>query len=383
MRRPLSQAVFHGATWVVLPLVGDAPTIGLMSGETVFDGLMSDLGGNGANGKNGHQAPGEELPTEEDFRTAGLPDPSDYIPPECDLLWFDGAKLKKIVDSGKDARIHSIQLLRVEQGGRGVSLGIFPIAGACQANLKARFGPGIYDCKGRNANGEYIVGRRITIQSDNPYAGPQPQGFTNSWSAASNPYPVGAPGFGGPPMGSAPMGAQSPLEAIALDLLRQKLTSAQDDPLRGALAEMMKMTMLGLEQTRQAMSTIATVQTQNQQPTFELLKLFLPMLNQKPAKSGGGGSMAEALEMFKLGLGLAQMKNPEEDKEEGGFAKMVAAIAPIVDSLGPGLVTLMAQAALPADRADAVKQAIEAHMKAREAEARADSVVDTTGREVA
>lgn len=304
--------------------------------------------------------------------------PENYIPPGCDLLSLTAVKVAQLIAKGVDPRVNRVAVRRVISGRHAELIGTFAAAGSTIAGL-ASYGPGTYDVHGINAIGKYVCSARHRIGSNGELTALPPLGA-----------PTGASSLGNG------MSSSNPMEAIMFRLLEQRLLAPQQDPMRDAMAEMLKMLVV----TNQQNASMAQQQQQFLMSQMQIAKqasesvngpanamtdkLFSALL--ETMKSNGNGSSAKAqirdtLELVQFGVALAaagSRDNPDGDEKEPSWLKHVI---PIVESMGPGVVATIAQAALPKEKADMVVETIKSHMQAREAEAKAD-VVDTDGQEV-
>lgn len=313
-------------------------------------------------------------------------DPAPYLPPNCDLVELTPEHIQRAKARNHDPTVVTLMIGRV-QGARVEHLGTFAAAGANLEQLAATFGAGVYEVRYKNPTGAYVGARRIHVGPNGAHVGPPPMPGALSPSS-------GFPAIGA--ASSAAMRGGSPLEVIAMRLLEQKMFGQQDDPMRGAMAETLKLMAMGAESQRQAAAAAAEGQRQfldmvlklqtfgqpKDDKAFELLKVMLVQQQARPQSSGGG--FADFVKVFELAKSFQQSGGPiaitnpsgDDDDDGAGWLKLVE---PALDSMGPATVSLLSQMFLPPEKSKFVSEAIEHHMKAREAEAKAAGTVEAEG----
>lgn len=314
-------------------------------------------------------------------------DPFPYLPPNCDLVELTPEHVRRALERNHDPTVTAIIIGRVN-GGRVEHLGTFAAAGATLAQVAATYGSGVYQITYKNNSGAYVGARRVHVGPDGARVGPPPMGAAGGMAPSTAGYPVIAGQRSG-----------SPLEALALRALEQKLFGQQDDPMRGAMAETLKLMALGAESQRQAAAAAAESQRsflemvmklqtfgRQQEPSSDkTVDLLTKLLLAERARPNGNGAMDHQafMKAIELGRTLAAggITNPSGDAAEETTDWMKLLI-PAIDSMGAPAVSLLAQAFLPAEKAKFVNDAIEANLRAREAEAKADATIDATGETV-
>lgn len=309
-------------------------------------------------------------------------DPFPYLPPNCDLVELTPEHIRRALERNHDPTVTAIIIGRVN-GGRVEHLGTFAAAGATLAQVAATYGSGVYQITYKNNSGAYVGARRVHVGPDGARVGPPPMG-----AAGMAPSTAGYPVIAGQRSGS-------PLEALALRALEQKLFGQQDDPMRGAMAETLKLMALGAESQRQAAAAAAESQRsflemvmklqtfgREQQPSSDkTVDLLTKLLLAERARPNNGAMDHQAfMKAIDLGRTLAAggISNPSGDDAEE-TTDWMKLLVPAIDSMGAPAVSLLAQAFLPAEKAKFVNDAIEANLRAREAEAKADAAIDATG----
>lgn len=317
------------------------------------------------------------------------PDPmaevAKFSPANSDLVDLTPEQVRRAQEKGIDPTVVTVAVGRVV-GNKIAHLGSFGAEGSTVAGVSAAYGAGLYQIGYRNPSGSYVGARRIHVQADGT-AGPPPP-----LTASVQPFPGS---YQRPP-------APSPLEAIAYKMLEQKLLGAQEDPMRSTLAEVLKLYALSAEQQRQASAAAAESQRQflqtmmqiqqlggQQQPKsdpnadrmFDLFSKLVIADRSKPTPPQPVDQFVKALE---FGMRLAGTPGAAAGAaDESKDPSWLELVMPAVDSIGPPLVSTIAEAVLDKEKAAAVQETMRQHMQARKAEADADAAIETDGTEVA
>lgn len=310
------------------------------------------------------------------------------IPEGFDLFDFPPALVAKRRAEGTDPRLHAVRIYAVKLGQRALpALGNFPAEGMSSAWFRARFESGVYDLQGLNQSGQYIGGKRYTnLAGVSNLPGPRPF--------------VG--GLGGPSYGQAANNGAGSLQDQVVAVALQRLLNPPAEPsamgeLVKALAAQSSLMATGVNLQLQAMQAAQQLQANSPQARTEsgLLDFFKQQADQnakllaaaiaKPAavvSASKGSDLESFLKMFTLARSLAAESGAAKSEPEE--SKLVEIFLGLAETMGPGLMALVAQAVLPPDRAKFICNVIEEHQRARAAQATAESsTVDTTGETVA
>jgi hypothetical protein len=332
-----------------------------------------------------------------------------FVPLSCDLVTISpekGAELQArvppidpFVDRLAIARVIGTRQEWIRHPGTN-GIAYFPPENATRTWLAAAFGPASYHVQARNRQNQIIGGQRCDVgiapgQAPPGFYHPASPGQAGAAPAAAPQYPVAAPwgqfappaGQYPPPWGYAPAPAPAPAapatETIAERFMVAMLAKFSNqlmaqppapalDPIRESVAEIAKLAALG--QQRQA-------------PVESVADKLLPLLlkdlledRRRPNPSADAGTPEKTIALLKLGATLFGEKKGKKEESE-----WLAIIPEVVDSIGPGFIVALAQAGLPADKADMVTRVVSEHMGARKAEAEAAGTgepIDTIGEEL-
>jgi len=161
----------------------------------------------------------------------------------------------------------------------------------------------------------------------------------------------------------------------------------QVDPMRDSMSNIVKLMALQMQNSQQQLENQLRVQQSGGDSTSDLLKAILPDLirqrNTPPPAPQQGPGMEQLLGILQFGMQLRDQYSGQDKPPEEMADKMLKIMPQLVESIGPSFIVALAQSALPAEKARAVTDAVNAHMRAREAEARESATYDTDGENVA
>jgi len=225
-------------------------------------------------------------------------------------------------------------------------------------------GAGTYLCVMKNARGQAIARNTRTV--DGPEHPPTETGRTlGGGTLAEN---------GAPRSGSM---LDRVLEVMLLRALDPPKTETREDPMRDAMATMVKGMALQQQMQAQALQLQMQMQDRRDAPgnrdSDRLFGLLEKLANGSKGPNGTstGNALAELMPILTLGLNLGSRMAggaagaPAEKKNE-----WLEIIPDLADSVGVPLIVALSQT-LPADKAREALRAIEEHMRARQAEAEA------------
>lgn len=304
---------------------------------------------------------GAQLGDEPDQEAPADDEPPPVLPGTFDLFGIKPGNLRKLRDQQIDPVVRKVRVYSSINGKRGPCCGTFMPEAMSIRWFNSRFPPGIYDMQACNAENVYVGGGRHVVpeRSGGGSVGGEglspiledvlralvDRGLRNQGDAEGNSV-------------AKMMQAQANLMTQAVSLQMQMMT-AQREPAR--------------EESSQLLKLFELMQTQ-QTNTLNLL------LNRKETQASRTqpGKFTDFVGAMQMGLELSAMINRGEDDR----AKWEQMIPKLVDSIGPGLIAVVAQA-FPQEKSKMVIDLIESHMKARQAEAEADAgTVDTEGEPV-
>jgi hypothetical protein len=296
-----------------------------------------------------------------DYMDATSDDPADLVPPGFTLFLPNPDAVQKVRAAGKDPRMVAVRIYTIRQDGkRGPGCGKFSPEGMTLAALRGRLPPGQYDLQGLNVDGKYLGGKRVRLDQ---YERLAPVERLN---------------------GNGNGGGQSAGDKILMALAMRALDGDRTKPsemeaataamLKGVGA-MMQMQMADLKRAQMISEREDRQTERGQTQSLEMFKLVMPLLakqNAAPkngASSSGMGRFEDFFGALQLGMQLAgnAAGAPPRDEDESSLRSW---LLPLADSLGPGLISVIAMM-LPPDKARMVSELLEAHFKAREAEANA------------
>ncbi len=292
------------------------------------------------------------------------------LPSTCDVFEPNPETMARQEKKGIDTKIDRIYIYRLVDGKHDRIPGQWSPEEVNTEFLERRFGPGSYYVRGVNRAGVVITQAR------------QPIGFSQQRSAfGGNPTGTFFPTPGG--QGSNNQPPQNMLEALMFDMLKEKLTgggAAAADPMRGAMADMMKMQALQTQSMMQMLQHQVTMKKDDAAPGNDIMKAMLVGLMGmvKNGNKGGEGNVEQAMGMMQMGMQLGrQLAGGAEPKQDPDWLKAFSVMA---ESFGPSLAAIAAQALPDEEKRKAATDAITEHMKARRAEAEADAAtIDVDG----
>jgi hypothetical protein len=304
----------------------------------------------------------------------------DVLPPGFSLFQESAQAVEKIRAGGRNARCTYVRVIPVHRGQKGKTIAKYAPDGLTLEGLRRKLPSGTYDLQGCTEDNLWIGGKRIHLHE----------------AAGVDPAPrANGAGNGGNGGGSA---GDRILYALAMKALDQggskssEMEAATSAMLKGVTA-MMQMSMADAKRQQMISEAEDRKAERGQTQSLEMLKMVLPIVAKQSnggRPNGGAKEMGRFEDFFgalQLGMSLAQNSGgsgPPKDEDENSLKSW---LLPLADSLGPGLISVVAMM-LPPDKARMVSDLLEAHFKAREAEAVAQTqsdeppTVDTTGETV-
>lgn len=364
----------------------------------------------------------------DEFTTESVdPDVRPLVPPSCDLFVMTAEQAQTLSEKGADPYVDRLNIARLVNSQRDwirmpgtATTASFPAVNATKAWLVATFGPGSYFVCARNARHQIIGGVRHDLggapghvppgmfhpaspgangnggapagwPAPPPYPmqpAPQsapawpPYGGQPQWPGGQPQWPPQAPQGFYPPPAPAAGAIPTPAEAFMYKMLEKfnyaapapaPATTRMDEAL-AKLTEVVALLARGPTTPAVAVRSVAD----------ELLPTLITGLledRRKPAPTTPAANpqqtVQETIALLTLG---AKLFNKEGKSDETDWPSLVGELA---DTIGVPLVVSISQAVLSPDKAKNVMEAVEAHMKARTAEAEADKahgdVIDTEG----
>ena len=324
-----------------------------------------------------------------------------YVPPTWDVFDIDPVRIAECLDQGLDPTFARVRLYRCDGGPHdGRIAGEFDPWQVTTAWMLANVGPGRYDVKVLNRRALHVTGRRVSVGGPQaaaptgPQAPPQPPQQTGGpWGGPvqatpqAHPYTPPQPGgFQAAMLGAVPTQAPPPVDPYAqgpqygggiqeqmLSAMIQRMVNPPPAPMRDALASMMKMMALGMQNSQQTMQQMATLHATTQPPAGNgAAELLAPMVTSligelsRARDSGGavGGDAQQLLGRLTMGMQLRDQINGDDSE------KWLGIVPKLADSMGPGVVAAFATAMIKDPvKSQAVLDTINEHMRARSAEA--------------
>jgi hypothetical protein len=301
------------------------------------------------------------------------------IPESCDLFSFDYDQLASIVEGHPDPHIVEVRLCRPSANGKPGSrlmrrgVGRWPIEQATMRWLLDLVGPGVWWVQGYNAGGMLVAAARVEAEDDGDQATSQPT------YSGPMPPPVATPAPAPAPSGPDWWHRPPPWVDALLARLTQPPARERDSTLADAIDAMGKIIALDMSREKLKLerardgengtSAQSTALNAIVEIAKEKIKAAAPAPTAAPVAQPAAGS-AEALALLRFGMKIgAGAPNPGSLEDE---TKWLDIVPQVIDSLGPGLIALAA-GALPKEQGRQVLDMLEKHMRAREAEAKADA----------
>lgn len=312
-----------------------------------------------------NEAPGVE-PTESPAGMApdpfaGFSIPNDSGPPQLsDLVAVTAEKVAEWKERGINPYPHRAIIFKHVNGSAERLEGAWPVVDVTRDWIRDKWGAGTYTIQVHNADSQILTRRGCSVT-----------GVNGSTAAA----PPASAVLGGVDLG----GSNADLTKFLLLKLLERQEPKQD-PMREVVASMASLMQVQL-------AGLAAAKPSGEDPAIKILLAILPKLLEKPAApivpAAPRTTSEEFLTLMRFGMALASKQNssgsPAAEKEDSEVMKMIPELA---DSLGPGLIGTIAAAVLPKEKADAVLNIIEQHMKTRQTEAEAQAKtapIDTEG----
>ena len=306
-----------------------------------------------------------------------------YLPEGFDLFEQTAEAIESLKAKHADPVLHRIRIYPVVNGKRVQSIGTYSAQGASAAWFRRTFPPGVYDIQGLNVAGIYVGGKRFT----------QP-GAPGGFGAPSRAYGAAGPQSWDTQAGAGSGGALTDqIVSIALERLLKPAPDTSNpiaDVVRAMAAQsammqqhlQMQMQLLTAQQNNPENRAQAQLMDLMRAQASENAKLVGTMLAARaaPQPKAAGGDLESMMRILQFGMSLKAGKSAPPADDDPKWIELVIGLA---ENLGPGVVAVLAQATLPADRAKFVCDVLEQHQRARAAEATAEAqTVDTEGEPV-
>jgi hypothetical protein len=299
--------------------------------------------------------------------TPDLPIDPDDPSPIGDILVVDAAKMKALAAKGSDTTIARVRVEKFsDKDGRYVRVdGEYPPDLVTARWLRKKWGAGRYFCRGHSVGGQYLASGHCTVE-----ALPEPVATAQLQTAAVVPAPSG---------GNAPLTFE---QQLLLSLIGNRGGGGGgggggDDGLRETLAAMSKMIALQIQtatmnQVKGQLFGGAPSNGHSDDKFLDLLKELVrgQVTTKRESQSFG---LNELLPVLQLGIGLGTRASGTPVKENPELPPWLQVVPDLADTIGVPLIATIAQATLPPDKAQAVLDAIGEHLKARKAEAEAET----------
>lgn len=297
----------------------------------------------------------------------GPVDPFDFGAELSELCAINADKVAGWTEKGIDPKPHRAVIFKHVNGKSERCDGVWPVSEVNRDFLKARWGPGTYTVQVVNVNNQILARNGASIEG--------PVGVTSSSST---------------PLGALPASDGELVRFLLAKLLESR--EPRQDPMRevvASMASLMQVQIAAMNADRANQARAPTDETASKLLLAivpELVKARVaPAPNGQGARGGAVSSIDEFLRVLQFGMALSgaaakgksKKENPDDDE-----TKWLEVLPNIVDSIGPGLVTTLALAILPKEKADQAIDTIQTHMRAREAEAKAEEKappIDTDG----
>lgn len=292
-------------------------------------------------------------------------DDGPVLPSGFSLFAAKPEAVAKLRDGGRDPRVTAVRVIPIHHGKKGHMCAKYAPDGLTLNALRQALPPGTYDLQGVNQDGLWVGGKRVHVNN----------------AESLDVLPGAAGGGGGGALGD------KLLYALAMRGLNgggADRGSEMEKATAGMIKSMMAMTQMSmLDMKRQMMMAdrADNKSTAQQTGTLDMVKTIMGLMQPKRSNGAAANGMGRFEDFFaamQLGMKLAG-GDDRRDEDENSLKSW---LLPLADSLGPGLISVVAMM-LPAEKAKMVSDLLEAHFKAREAEARSQSddppTVDTTG----
>ena len=303
------------------------------------------------------------------------------LPATFDVFAVKPEVIERVRANGDDPTVVRICVVPVIRGKRRTAIKNLRPESVTWERIQQHLAPGTYDLQAFNDRSTYMGGKRIRVDPRNvddldDLEDWGDAGSTRRRSGRSmNPgdrlmYELAMRSVRGGDSG----GRANELSSAIADFA--KLMALQTQAATAQMTAQMKM--LEVDSKR------ARGESSSQLNTFRTL---LEIVDRRtPKRSAGAGAKVEdVIGLLQLGMHFQKaMSDGTADDDGDKLGKWVNSIMPLVDSVGPQLVGLIAMA-LPNDKAELVMEMVQEHIKSREAGATDDDespTIDTTAEEV-
>ena len=300
-------------------------------------------------------------------------EPSDFdirnfVPDGWDLFEPDVQTILRQLSEDKDPVFASVRLWRVPANGTADTQ---RIAGDIRADvatsqwLLQTHGPGRYDVVVLNARKRKIQGRRISL-GGTPGQPWQPPPGHPPWQ----PPPQAAPAWSAQPPWAQPPSSSPQDRLMQLAVERLLNPEPQRDSIRDAMAEMVKLMQVQMQASQQMLQNMIAAKKPDDNP---LLNTLLEKLMTQPASQQT--SAQELMSILMAGVTLRDnLGGGSGGSGEPSHDTWISIIPSLVDSIGPPMAATIAGSIKDPVKSKMALDAINAHMKAREAEANAEPI---------
>lgn len=305
-------------------------------------------------------------------------DDPDVVPAGFDAMRIHDDVVARVRSAGQDPRVVRIGIHPVIRGKRRTAQKRVRPEGVTYARLQEALAPGTYDLMAHNDRGTLMGCKRIHVQRGGDF---------DSLDDLDELEDLGGGGRRSRSRGS--MGDRL-LYELAMRGMRGGESQGRSNEMSSALSDFAKLITL--------QATAASTQTQTQLKAMELeskrlrsessgqvsmLRTVMDLVDRRTPKgrSGGPTKVEDVLGLLQVGMSFQKAMSgaPETDDAE----QLRRWVLPLVDSLGPQLIGLIAMA-LPKDKAALVTELLEQHLRTQEARASgADpDAIDVPGEDV-
>lgn len=289
------------------------------------------------------------------------------LPPTFDVFDPRPESVRKIRETGRDPTAVKILAHPFRNGRRQKAIRAFRPEGVTYARLQSALPPGRYDIVAYTDDNIWVGGKRITVSDRTDLADLSDE---DSFDAGG--------GRGRP--------SRSPGDQLVWQLAMRSLkgqdSHGSSNEIREALAGMVKLQTLQLQmQQTELANRLKLFEAENRhrgggaEEQFGLVTKILDVVDRRGGRgrTGKAPDASDFVGILQLGMHLAAAQNPEKDPPDNDWIERL--FLPLVDQLGPGVVTLAAML-FPDEKAKPILEVLEQHMRTREAEAKAAATED-------
>lgn len=285
------------------------------------------------------------------------------LPPTFDVFDPRPESVRKIRETGRDPTAVKILAHPFRNGRRQKAIRAFLPEGVTYARLQSTLPPGRYDIVAYTEDNIWVGGKRITVSDRTDL---------EDLSGDADDFDAG----GGRRRSSRSPGDQLVWQ-LAMRALKGHDSQGSSSEIREALAGMVKLQTLQLQmQQTELANRLKLFEAENRnrgggaEEQFGLVTKILDVVDRRAGRGRNGKApdASDFVGILQLGMHLAAAQNPSKDPPDNDWIERL--FLPLVDQLGPGVVTLAAML-FPDDKAKPILEVLEQHMRTREAEAKA------------